>query len=165
MSITVDFKSHVTVVETFVGVFVNPSDATATFDQLNESLALTGASAIPVTKHADFRKAMVAGAGTIDLAALPGVTPEEVVNGTGLKVQILKIRNLSSNANAIVVSKGASNGYGLVAAGTTWSVPLDPGQSTTFQLDDSAPDVAGGAKTIDLAGTASQVLEVQVVLG
>ncbi len=165
MSIRATVTCGISVTETFEGPFVNPGDATATFDQLSESVTLDANSTPPASKHASYEKALSSGTGTIDLTALPGVTAEETVNGTGLKVQQLKFRNKSTNANKITVAKGASNGYGLCASGDSWSFVLSPNQSITFYGDDAAPDIGSGAKTIDLTGTGSQVLEVAIVMG
>ncbi len=165
MTIRVNFDSKLTTVETFTGDYVSPGDATMTTSGLNESDSFTASTSVPVTKYAAFQQAMTAGTATINLAALPGVTAEEVVNLTGLKVQILKLRSLATNGNKITVAKGGSSGYGLCASGDTWSIVLSPGQSVLFFLDEAAPDVAGGARTIDLTGTLAQVLEVHVVAG
>lgn len=165
MSLSVTYVSKVTILETLTGDFVDPANATVGFNGLDLTETLTGATTVPVTKHAEDTLAMTAGAATINLAALPGKTAEETVVGTGLKVQYLKIVNPITNANSITVSKGASNGYGLNAAGTTWSVPLSPGQEFTFRGNDSAPDIAAGARTIDVAGTGTQSVEYVVVMG
>ena len=157
-------ESKVRVVETFE-TSASPLDATATFDQLSETLNLDSGTSVPVTKHAEFEQALSSGTATIDLTALPGKTVSETVDGTNLKVQILKFRNKSTNANKITISKGASNGYTFDANATTWSVVLSPGQSVLYSLNDAATDIGSGAKTIDLAGTLAQVLEVQVVMG
>lgn len=163
MSVSVVFASTITVTETFEGDYVSPNDNTATFNQLNESETFTAATSVPVTKHSEFQKTMSSGSGTIDLTALPGLTADETVVGTGLKVQLAKFRNLSANANTITVAKGASNGYNLL--GSSWTFALLPGQSATFSLDEAAPDVGSGAKNIDISGTGAQILECQFVLG
>lgn len=165
MSVELRYKSSLTVLETLTGPFVSDADSTVTTNGLNEEGTLTAASAIPVTKHAAYELTMSGGSGSINLAALPGLTAEETVVGTGLKVQGLKFRNKSTNANKITVAKGASNGYGLCASGDAWSVVLSPGQSVLFLLDEVAPNVASDARVIDVTGTGAQVLEVQVVMG
>lgn len=163
-TITVGRKSEINVLQTFSdGVSGNE---TVLFNGgMNIDTSYTSATSVPVTKFAEFEKTMSGGAGTIDLTALPGITADETVVGTGLKLQLLRIRNKSTNANAITVTKGASNGYGLNAAGASWTVVLDPGQAATFELNETAPNVAAGAKDIDISGTGSQILEVQIVLG
>ncbi len=165
-SISLSYNSQLTVVETLNGAYVSGSDNTVTFTGLNESGTLSGSTTPPVTKHAIFSKAMTAGAATIDLTALPGQTADETIDLSGLKVQALKFKNKSTNANKITIAKGASNGYGLNSAGDTWSITLDPNQSVgPFLLDDAAPDVGSGAKTIDISGTGTQELEIEIVAG
>ncbi len=164
-TISVLYDSACTVTETNTGAFVSSVDNTVTFNGLNETGTLTASTTVPVTKHAEYELTMSGGTGTIDLTALPGQTVDETVVGTGLKVQVLKFKNKSTNANSITVAKGASSGYGINAAGTTWSIPISPGQSVTILGNDASPDIAGGAKTIDVTGTLSQVLQVQIVMG
>lgn len=162
-TITLTSVDQATVTETFSGALAGNPDVA--FGALNESQTLTAASAPPVTKHATFEQALTAGTATIDLTALPGRTVDETIDGTGLKVQLLRVRAKSTNANVISIAKGASNGYGLDAGGAAWDVTLSPGQRARFDLDDAAPDVAAGAKDLDLAGTGAQILEVEIVLG
>ena len=162
-TISVVHTSQAIVTEKFSGADAGNPDATFG-GSIAEAGTLTASSTPPVTKHALFSKPLSTGTGTIDLTALPGITADETVNGTGLKVQFLKFKNPSTNANKITAAKGGSNGYQLDGA-TTWSVPLAPGQSVFFELDDAADDIGSGNKTIDLTGTGSQALSVQVVMG
>lgn len=153
---------NLSVVETFTGPFVS-GDNTVTTNGLDVTTERTGATAIPATKHAGFQKALSAGAGTIDFTALPGNTSGETVDGTGLKVRNLKLENPSTNANAITITPGASNGIDLL--GADFSLTLAPGQKAQFDLDNDSPTIASGDRTIDLAGTGTQALDVQVVMG
>lgn len=164
MSVALVLTSGLAVIETFTGVGVDPADDTITVNQFNETVSLGGATSPAVTKQAAFSKALSTGSATIDLTSLPGVTADETVDGTGLKVQAIKLRNPSTNANKITASKGGSNGYQLDGA-TTWSLPLAPGQSALLYLDGAADTIGGTKKTIDLAGTGAQALHVQVVMG
>ena len=163
MSIQATYKANISLVETFES-FADPADATATFDGLNTEVTLGAATSPPITKHAEYAKVLSVGAGTIDLTALPvnnhaGSTQD----CTGLKVQMAKFQNPVTNANPITVTFGASNPYLLAGAG--FKIILQPGEEWTFKGNDTTPDVAGGAKDIDLAGTGSQALNVQLVLG
>ena len=165
MSIAATYVSQVTIVETGEGVFLG-TDNTITTNGMNRSEGLTGATAVPVTKYSSFQKALAAGVGTIDLTSLPDFNGAAgAVTFLGLKVQMIKVRSKSDNANPITITKGASNGYGFGAAGATFTIPLEPDCEATIYLDDKAPDVAAGAKTFDLSGTGSQVLEVTLVAG
>lgn len=165
MSLTVTRTNLVRVVETLTGTFVSPSDATVTYDGMSTSQTLTGSTTIPVTKHSEDEVTMSSGSGSINLVALPGKSADQTVDGTGLKVQKMILKNKTGNANSITVAKGASNGYGVNAAGTTWTVSLSPGQQITFDLEDAAPDIASGARLIDITGTGSQILQFTIVMG
>lgn len=158
-------SSGITVTQTFTGDYVSSADNTITLNGLNASNTYTASTAVPVTKATAFRVTMSGGTGSIDLTALPGATADETIDCTGLKLQAMLIRSLAANANAITVAKGASNGYGLPSAGTTFTVTLSPGQSILFFGNDSAPDVASGARVMDVTGTGSQILEVEIICG
>lgn len=166
MSLQVTYESNVSVLETFTGDYVSSGNNSALFNGLNEngdSYILTSSTDVPVTKHSEFQQALSSGTATIDLTALPGLTDDETVDGTGLKVQIAKFRNLASNANAITITFGASNPYNLL--GSAFVMELLPGQSITLYLDEAAPDIASGAKNLDISGTGAQILECQFVMG
>lgn len=164
MSITVTYVSQATVVETLGGGYVSSADATVTTNGLNTTAELTASTTPPATKYSAGQKALSSGSGTIDLTSLPdsdGVAAR--VDFTGLKVQLAKLRNPSTNANNITVTEGASNGYEL--HGNAFTMLLRPGEEVTWKGADGAPDVASGARTIDLSGTGSQVLEFEFVAG
>jgi hypothetical protein len=161
---TVTLNSQLSIVETLNGLAVSPGDNTVTLTGLNETVALTGSTTPPVSAATAFAVTMSGGAATIDLTALPGLTPSETINATGLKGAAIKMSNPLTNANKIAVSQGASNAFRLDAA-TNWSVVLAPGQSVLFNLDGLTDAVGSTHKTIDLAGTGSQVLNVEIALG
>jgi hypothetical protein len=164
MSVSALYALTVTTTET-LETNVPAASATAkavTHNGYNSSGTLTATSTVPATQCAYFEKALVAGAATIDLTALTG-TNGATVSLSGLKVQLLKIKNKATNANAITVGEGAANGYEL--AGNAWSMILQPGQEFLFGGNDAAPDVGASAKNIDLAGTGTQAVEVAIVGG
>lgn len=97
---------------------------------------------------------------TIDLTALTG-TNGIAVDGSGLKVQLFKIKN--NGAAAMTFSEGASNGYALL--GAAWSLILLAGQEMLVQLNDAAPDIAGADAEIDVTGTDTQEFELSIVMG
>lgn len=165
MSLSVRSVTKLTTTETLEGEFVDPNNATVAFNGLDTDETLTGATDVPVTKHAEDALALTAGAATINLASLPGITAEETVNFTGLKLQFAIFENPATNANKIKIAKGASNGYGTCASGDDWDVTLSPGQRHKMELDDAAPDVAAGARTLDVTGTGTQVLNYVLVAG
>jgi hypothetical protein len=164
-TVGVTYLETLTAVHTVTGTFISSSDPTVTTALSGESLTLTASTTPPVTKVASGTATMTAGAVTLDLTALSGLTADETISFSGLKVQFAFFRSPSTNANVLTVGKGASNGYGLSAAGGAWSVALDPDSSVLRRIEDTAPDVAGGAKTIDIAGTGSQTVEYILIAG
>jgi len=157
------FQSKLTTTETFSGA--DTANNTVTLDGDDEDFTLTGTTTPAITKVSRFTITLSAGAATLDLTAIPGLTPNETIDGTGLKVQAIKFTPSSGNANPITASKGGTNGYGLTAAGTTWSIPMDAGQSSLRNTNNAAPAIGGSAKTIDFAGTGSQTIKVTIWLG
>ena len=164
MSVSLAYLAQMTVTETLG----NNTDSSAalkrvvTHDLFNTTATLNGATTPPATIVAAWKQLLTAGAATIDLTAMVG-TNGATINGTGLKVQALKVKALAANANAITVATGASNGYGLAGAAT--SVTLAAGQEFMFYGNELTPDIAAGAKTIDLSGTGTQGVEIIIVCG
>lgn len=164
MPIQADFVSNLTITDTCGNAYVSSGDPTVSFNGLNASKSLTGSTTPAATKYAIFSLAMTAGAATIDLTSLPDRDGNAgAVDLTGLKIQFIKLRNKSTNANAITVAVGASDGYEL--GGADWSHTLQPGQSILIDGNDATPDVASGDKELDVSGTGAQVLEVEIVAG
>ncbi|MCP4571472.1 MAG: hypothetical protein GY838_03905 [bacterium] len=122
---------------------------------------LNSTSSVPVTEPVFDTIALVAGAKTIDLTALVG-TANRAVDGTGLKVQAIKFKNKTGNST-MSFTFGASNPYNL--AGSDWKVTLAADQEVMFYLHNTAPDIAAGAKNIDVAGTLVEEFELSVVMG
>jgi len=141
------------------------SEAARTVTQAGFNAAqrvLKSDSSPPVTCGALFQQALAAGAATIDLTALDGFN-DKAVNGTGLRVQLLRVKNPTTNANPITVAKGVSNGYD--GFGAAFSVTLQPGAEMTFLTNDAGGDIGSGNKTLDLTGTGVQALDVEIILG
>ena len=128
-----------------------------------QSRTLTASSTPAATAGSVFRQAMTAGAATIDLRAIPTVN-SGTIDGNGKKVRVLRLSAPGTNANPITITPGASNGLNVF--GATGEITLNPGD--TVQLE---PATAGATaidathKTLDLAGTGTQVLDVAVVVG
>lgn len=162
MPVSAVYTSKVTVSEELADAYLSSSKKTIDHNGLDTSLTLNAGSSVPATKVASFEKAMSGGAGTIDFRALVG-TNGGAVDGNGLKVQVIKLRNKSTNANAITIVPGASNGLNLF--GAAFSITLSPGQEITAYLKDQGTDIDATHKTIDISGTSAQVLEVIVVMG
>lgn len=164
MSISVSAAMTLSVTETLAGIpfaSTTAKDKQIVHNGLNETWTLNSGSTPPATQVCDFQKALSTGAGTIDLTAVPGSLGN--LDLTGLKVQLVRFRNPSGNANPITVTFGAANGYLLL--GTAWKMILQPGQSVELFLNDASPDVDATHKNIDIAGTGSQALDVLLVAG
>ena len=162
MSVNVSYNAAVTVQEVLeANPYSSPAtQRTVTHTLFNSQKNLNGSSTPPVTKVAAFKAALVAGAKTLDLTALPG-TNGVTVDGTGLKVQVLKVKNLGANALSIV--PGASGGSDLLAA--DMKIVLAQNQEVMIFGNDATPDVGPTDKTLDLAGTLVQESEWMIVLG
>jgi hypothetical protein len=163
MTVRASFAGSLTVVETLTGSYVLTTDNTVTLQLGTSSLTLDGTTTPAVTKGTVFGKALSSGVGTIDLTALPGLTAEETINGTGLKVIIMILRGKATNTGPITVTFGAANPYLLLGSG--FSLKLQPGQQQDLYLLALAPTIGSGAKNLDLAGTGSEVLEVGLAMG
>jgi hypothetical protein len=164
MSVTVAYQAKVAVTETLESnVPATPTGSRSVVHSAWDSTkSLNAGSTPPATKVAAFQKALAAGVATIDLTALTG-TNGATIAGTGLRVQVLRVRNPAANGNPISIAKGAENGYD--GLGADFSHTLVPGAEATFFLNDAGSDVGGSNKNLDLAGTGSQALDVEIVLG
>jgi len=95
------------------------------------------------------------GTATIDLTALTrGNGGATAVNMSGLKVQIFKFENVSTNTAAITITDGASNGYNIFGD-ASGQVTLGIGcvLQVVCPTAEYLPDVAAGAKDIDLSSS------------
>ena len=159
---TCQYNSTVTVKQTLdTGISSSAGDRTLIHDNINTSAVLNASSTIPVTKMIWVNQALTAGAKTLDLTSLTG-TNGASVDFTGLKVQVAKLKNPTGNA-AMTIKFGAANPYNLL--GASWTLIILAGQEITVYGNDATPDVAGGAKDIDIAGTGSEIIEIQLVAG
>jgi hypothetical protein len=100
----------------------------------------------------------------LDLTALPATTGN--IDATGLKLQCLILENPAGNS-AITLGKGATNGYALFGTTNTVTVAAHASYAGYLALffPEGLPDVAGGAKTIDITGTGTQSFGLTLVFG
>lgn len=161
MAVSVLCASTITITETLDNT---PSAADASkrvvHSDYNESATYTSVTTPPVTKCASFLLTLSSGSGTIDFRALTG-TNGASIDGNGLKVQMLRFKNLGENI--MTITPGASNGIDLFGASSSLAVP--PSGYVHMFFADASPDIAAGDKTIDIAGTGAQTAEVTVVVG
>jgi hypothetical protein len=116
---------------------------------------LTADSTPPVSAKSHFAKALVAGAGTIDLLALLGSQGETLAT-TGLRVQAIKVEN--PNAHQLAVTPAGSNGYGL-----TFTVP--PEGENLMTSTNLLGLVGTGAHLLTLTGTGTETSNWMIILG
>jgi hypothetical protein len=163
MSVAVTYAVTVTTVETLETSVpaASANGKAVTHSGFNRtSTALTSSTTPPVTKCSYMQPALSAGAYTINLTTLTG-TNGATVTMSGLKVQVLKIKN--NGANVMSFTEGASNGYALL--GASFLFALQPGQEITLYGNDATPDVAAGDCTIDVTGTGTQSFDLAVIAG
>lgn len=129
-----------------------------TLDAFDFKAVLDADSAPPVTKVCAGTLMLAAGVATLDLSAVP--YNGAAVDLTGLKVQMLFLRNLS--LNPITISEGASNGYQLLG-GAALLVPA--ASRMQFFWSDTLPDVSATDRTLDLSGTATDELQFVLAAG
>jgi hypothetical protein len=162
-SVTVTYEAKVTVVETLPNNSGSAPDTTRkiTHTNYNESATLNSGSTPPATLVAEFLVTLSSGAGAIDLTALSG-TNGATVDGTGLKVQIVRVKNLG--ANTLTIMKAASNGHTGIFAATT-PHPVPPGGHIQLFSNDNGDDIDATHKAWTLAGTGAQTSEWTIILG
>lgn len=162
-TVSLTYASKLTGLQTFTGEQISSGDNTITHSGLNSEATYTASTSVPVTKVAEGTVTLSSGTGSIDLTALPGITADETVDMTGLKVQFIKFTAPAANANVVNVAEGASNGYALL--GASFTLGLLPGQELLVSANDAAPDVASGDRILDITGTGSQELDYAVYAG
>lgn len=157
MAVQSTYLFYVTTIETLTTVDAATTPS-ITHDAFNETAVLNASSTPPITKIISKTIALTAGAYTIDLTTETG-TNGVAQDGTGLRVQLIRIKNLG--ANTMTFSNGASNGIAL-ACGT---ITVPAGGITQIFLNDASPDIAAGDRAIDVAGTAAQTFELTILMG
>jgi len=101
-------------------------------------------------------------AGKLDLIALPNTTLPNI-DMTGLKVHAIQIKTAAANAALINFKFGAANPYNIFGAAGTLDV--HPGSTFLLYAPEILPDVAAGAKDIDVAGTGADLYDVIIIAG
>jgi hypothetical protein len=159
MGVSAQVVMKCAVTETFTDDSLS-GDTTLKHSAFDFSSTIKSDTTVPATKVSASVMALSTGAKSIDLTSLPGANGA-TITALGLKLQVWKIKNLG--AAAMTFSEGASNGY--AALGAAFSFILLQNQQAMFYLADSAPDVASGDRTIDVAGTGSQTFQNIMVFG
>ena len=132
----------------------NVADPTITHTLGSHAATLTASTTPPVTKTYSDELALVAGAATIDLQALPS-SESTTLDFTGLKVQLVKITAPSTNTAEVTFDVGAANGYNLFGAtnATDESVAVPPGGVQMFKYTDDLEDVDATHSDVDVSSS------------
>lgn len=141
----------------------DPSIGTVTLSPTaGQRWTMDGTTGPAATKSVRTLVTMSGGTATIDLTAFPDASTNVAVDLTGLKIKMLHLTCPSSNANAVTVKPGASNGY------TGWTVTGDILNAS----DQRGPNIFNGGiavdathKTIDITGTGSQQVTIVALFG
>ena len=120
---------------------------------------------MPATKVAGDSVDLAGGTLTLDLTALVGAAGA-AVDFTGLKVQVAKFRNVSTNTGTLVITVGAANGYNIFGD-ADGSVTLGIGAEILMYCPDTLDAVAAADLGIDItsAADADATLEYMLVAG
>jgi hypothetical protein len=161
VSISLSYAATLTAVETLAGNTDDAPDANRkiTHSAFNITGTASATTTPVVTSHAAKLIALAAGALTIDLTSLAGWGSNgTTVNGTGLKVQFLRVKNLG--ANDMTFATGASNGYNFGGP-----VTIKPGGFVMIGGNSGLPVISGTVKNIDVTGTGTQTAQVSIEMG
>lgn len=133
-------------------------------DQISVNKTFTPGGTAPnkATKNASFEVALSGGAATIDLTNITDPV-NGVVTGNTLKVQAITVKNKATNGAAITIAKGASNGY--TGFGSAFSMSIPVGGTMGFDAVNAGATISSTVKTLDLAGSGTDVLQVQILFG
>lgn len=146
----------------FVSGFLNTALDTIRGDGLDSEVTLNSGSTPDVDDGAMLRVAMTAGAASINLAAIVDALTGLTKNATGKKVRGIKIMT-TGNAAVITIAKGASNGY--TGFGAAFSVTLPTNSEMVVLFGADITTVASGDRTLDLAGTGTDGIDIGLVWG
>lgn len=164
MSVNAKYDFKLTVEETPALSEDLADDPTIVQKMTGANGTLTASSTVPATKSWADQRQLSAGADSLDLTALVN-SARDNIDMTGLKVQLLKIKAAAENANAIKFDVGSSNGYNIFGSATS-EVSVPPGGMIMLYGADGLPDVAAGAKAIDISSSdVDAIYDIQIVAG
>lgn len=139
-------------------------DQTVNTNELNPALSSYSPTTTPPVKyHSAQTVALVDGAKTIDLTAVPEAASGVNIDGTGMKVQGFRIRGKAGNS-ALTISPGTAP-YAMFGTAKDIIYPAGCSKAWTFEFEDKLADIAGGAKQIDFAGTGVEEFQVEFLIG
>jgi len=163
---SVQVQSYLSVTEVLENAPEAGTATTVTSNEWNQGQTnLTSATTPPVTKHVA-EEVDPGGSGaattTIDLTSFTDIEGE-TQDGTGLKVQVLRVRTPSTNTGDVTIGPALANPYQLFGTGN--SVELPPNSEMLLRLTDELADVSATVKNVLISASGSDTAYVQMVLG
>lgn len=149
---------------------LNSSSSKQLGDQWDQSQTLDSGYSPAPTKQVTGELTLSSGTGTLDLTSLVGLNGV-AVTATGLKLLAYRFTNKAGNANSMTIGVGASNGFTGLGATFFKGLPAPVGGSKPIGSWCAGCEGAGGVavgsslKTLDVAGTGSQVLRYELTFG
>lgn len=121
----------------------------------------------PITKAWEGRVTLAAGVATLDLSSLSqgNLAAEDMDT---LKVKAIALSCPNTNTASINMSPGAVNGYNWAGAASDQVTVVPGGFALVFASEEVAgpPDIAAaGVRTLDFAGTGTEVIDVLICAG
>lgn len=162
MSVTATLDMGLKAVETLAASLDLASNPNITHELAVGRLTLNANSTPVASQVWSDTVALDTGAATIDLSSLSRGSALSALDLTGLKVQGFIIQSKAANTDTVGIDVGASNGYNLFGASDGRAV-LSPGGAIMLYAPEDLPDVASGAKTIDLSSSDADA-QVDVVI-
>lgn len=151
MAVSAKYRFKLDVSETLAMGLDLAANPTVTHKITHQENTINATSTVPATKAYSDTASLSAGTATLDLTNLAGPI-SSTVDFTGLKVQIVKVSCPATNTAAVVVDVGATNGYNLFGD-ANGQITVHPGGIAMVYQPNLLPDVAAGAKTIDLTSS------------
>lgn len=158
MGVSVDV--NMTIRATNQPTVAGASSPAITYDAYLTRKSLSGSSTPAVSAVTGLLKTLSSGSATIDLTSVPDVVGTQSMSGLSLRT--LYLSATAANSGSISIQTGATNGYPLF--GSSGKVTLPPGDSIAMCLSDTNA-VDGTHKTIDLAGSGTDSIQVQMTFG
>ncbi len=152
---TMTLRNDATSGATVGPIALNPADKT-----------YTPTSSPPGSEYAADDVTLVGSSWTIDLTDLTDIEGI-AVDGSGLKVQEIRVQADSDNTAAITVAGGDADPYELFGAGG--SVPVPPGGVIVMRFEDALDDIltgtGAGESDIKFSGTIGDKFSYEIIMG
>lgn len=154
--------------ETPQGTPACASDTIVNKDLNPAAASYSPSTTVPVSKYSGVEYTLAGsatGEATIDLTALAGSQGD--IDGTGLRVQGLRIQIPSTNAGGVTIGPGDTDAYEPFGTGNSLELPI--GARADFWFADQLWDVMGTSgtdpKNIKLSGEVDDTVYVEILMG